>query len=401
MIGISKAVDFYDDGGQVLRDKFGADVPDLIKEAEILSDEDINNLPDHAFAVVLVDGGQKMRKFACVDKAHSAVNAIYLMENSRSLPYEARSVAAHNIKVACEHFGLTVPERLSKLAARSKKLIDTDGPVPMVPTKIKASELSGTNVMPLSSGGTNKRLKKIASPFISPYVDAQKDVYPIAFKKEKVAYALEDVNGPQFPLGSYAQVKEAAEFFSQQGRRFHPRRRHEACVKIAARADAIGVPVSDVVSQYGSTNFASESNIKLGFESRKQLFRDKGEDDSIGLLDKLLEKKASSSPEEFVEALSELDIALGISKYWDKSVVDPWATVFGPEKNAEWSWKHGKEQVTAAQLKGILKEGPNKDALTAAFGQEVVDTMSKNPTQIFDSMPLEQKIVIARLAYQN
>ena len=397
MIGNVGAVDFYDDGGQILRDKFGDSIPDFIKTAGVLTEEERGRLPDHAFAVVLVDGPRKMRKFACVDKAHSAISAIYLMENAKALPYEARGIAAHNIKVACNRYGIRVPDRLNKLAARTKKLIDTDGPVPLM-SKAKAAEISGTNIAPLTASN-GKRLKKIASPLVSPYVDVTRDTQPVRFSKEKVAYALEDEDGPQFPLGSYAQVKEAAEFFAQQGRRFHPRRRHEACVKIAARADAVGVALAPEVRRYGSTTYAPDGQIKMGFQTRRQMFRD-GEDDS-GLLDRLLEKKASVRPEEFAEALAEMDIALGLSRYWDKSVLDPWATTFGPEKVAEWSWTHGNEQLKADQLQALVKGGPGRSALERSFGAELVEALAKNPTAIFDSLPLDQKIVIARMAYQG
>lgn len=399
MISNDRAVDFYDDGGQVLRDKFRDGLPDFIKQAKLLTEEDRVSLPDHAFAVVLIDGSEKMRKFACVDKAHAAINAIYLMENVRSLPYEARGVAAHNIKVACKRHGLEVPEKLSKLASRAKKLIDMDGAVPMV-TKMKQSELSGTEIMPLSTGGS-RRLKKISSGTVSPYIDVKKDVEPVLFAKTKIAYALEDERGPQFPLESYSQVKEAAEFFEQQGRRFHPRSRHSACVKIAARADVLGVPLGKEVRCYGSTFFGSDGHIKMGFETRRQMFRSNGDDGSVGLLDTLMEKKASAGPEEFAEALAELDIALGLSRYWDKSVMDPWATTFGPEKIAEWSWTHGNEKLKAEQLQALVKGGPGRSALERSFGSELVEALSKNPTQIFDSLPLDQKIVIARMAYQG
>lgn len=396
----TSAVDFYDDGGEVLRNKFGNYVPDFIKEAEVLSEEYRDFLPDQAFALVLIDGPNKMRKYACVDKAHSAMNAIYFMENYKSLPYEARSIAAHNIKVACRKFGLEVPDRLSKMASRTKKLIDTDGSVPMA-KKYKMSELSGTEVMPTSSSGSNKRIKKLASEFVSPYVDVQATTVPIVVKRERMTYALDSEHGPQFPLESYSQVKEAAEFFEQQGKRFHPRRRHEACVKIAARADVLGVPISEEVRNYGATTFGSSNQIKVGFDTRRQLFKEVGDSCSVKLLDDLMEKKASVGPEEFAEALSQVDIALGISRYWDKSVIDPWATTFGVVKQAEWNWTHGNEKLTASQLKNILKDSPEKDALQRTFGEEVVSAMVKNPTGIFDSMPLDQKIVIARLAYQG
>lgn len=397
MIGNGKTVDFYDDGGQVLREKFGDALPDFIKQAEVLTEEDLDNLPDHAFAVVLIDGSEKMRKFACVDKAHTAINAIYFMENPRSLPYEARGIAAHNIKVACKRHGLGVPDKLLKVASRAKKLIDMDGAVPMM-SKKKQSELSGTEIMPLSSAGS-RRLKKIASETISPYIDVNKDTQPVAFRRPKVAYALEDTNGPQFPLESYSQVKEAAEFFEQQGKRFHPRSRHNACVKIAARADVLGVPIGKVVRQYGSPTFGPDGQIKVGFETRRQMFR--SDEGSTALLDSLMEKKASAGPEEFAEALAQVDIALGLSRYWGKGVMDPWATTFGQTKVAEWSWSHGNEKLEAKQLQNFVKEGPGRSALERSFGTELADAMSKNPTSIFDSLPLEQKIVIARLAYQG
>lgn len=393
------AMDLYDDGGETLRGKFDNGIPDFIKEAELLTDEERVDLPDHAFAVVLIDGARRMRKFACVDKAHTAVNAIYLLEHSRELPYEARSVAAQNIKTACQYFNLKVPARLAKMAARSRRLIDTDGSVPMM-SKAKRAELTNSSTMPKSEGPI-KRVKKIASRWVSPYVDIQNDVHPTVVGRDQSSYALNDDDGPQFPLDSYSQVKEAAEFFTQQARRFHPRRRHEACVKIAARANILGIELSDIVRKYGATDFAPDGHIKMGFETRRRMYREAGEDDSVSLLDSLMAKQASAQPEEFAEALAEVDIALGMSRYWDKSIPDPWLTTFGVRKQAEWSWSHGNEQLSASQLKALLKEGPGRGSLERSFGEELVSSMTSNPTQIFDSLPLDQKIVITRMAYQE
>lgn len=112
-------LDVYDDvGGDQLRSFFPTreDVPGFIKSASVLSAGQREQLPDDAFALVLLNGEEKLRKYACIDEGNTVLSVLYFVKNAHKLPNEARSIAAENLKVACGWYDLDVPEELEKEA---------------------------------------------------------------------------------------------------------------------------------------------------------------------------------------------------------------------------------------------------------------------------------------------
>ena len=399
MIGTAgTVVDPYDDNFYSLKEMFSdGQPPEFIKQASIMDRNQLRSLPDHAFAVVVLGAGGPLRKFACVDKAHTAVNVMYFLRHQDELPEAVKVKAAANLFRACEHFGLEPPAPLTKTAAGGKLLIKGDGAEIVVrPNGEKTSEVTGTRVMPLTQPA---RKRKTASVMESPYVEADA-VAP----KVKTASRYDPgvtVLGGALPLLGYDQVIAAKDYFDEYGLSMHPRQRHEFCVKLAARAAQIGLPVSDAVQKYGSRSYAPTGEIKVAFEMRKQVWRDlRGRQHGAEgeMLDQLFEKRASLSPEVLVEALSELDIQTGIDSYWDSGIPDPWHSVFGFQKKAQWSWTQANEHLTEEALKRLVAE--DKDALKSAFGEQVTEGLTKDPITIFDSLPLEQKRIVARMAQQ-
>lgn len=118
-------LDVYDDTeGTVLRELFSSseEIPDMAKEAHALSAEDRSNLPDEAFALVLVNDGVELKKFATVDETNTALSVMYFSKTAHRLPEEAQSVAAENLWAACDMHGLEAPEWLKKTALSLRKV---------------------------------------------------------------------------------------------------------------------------------------------------------------------------------------------------------------------------------------------------------------------------------------
>jgi hypothetical protein len=130
-------IDFYDDPmGSVLKTKVAhAQLPDYVRSAEFQTEAKLAGLPDDAFALIMVDNGKAMRKFACVDKGNTALSVLYFMENKDKLPEEAQKVAAENLLGYCMAYGLDVPSQVKKIAG----------------VKEKKSDLAGSEIMPLQS----------------------------------------------------------------------------------------------------------------------------------------------------------------------------------------------------------------------------------------------------------
>lgn len=406
------AYDFYDDGGSVLRKRLGGNVPEFIKTAAALDDSSLASLPDHAFALVLFNGTEQLRKFACVDKGNTAASVVYFMENREKLPKVAQERAAQNLVNACLHYDLLPPLQLMKIAGKANVLIKGDGAEILTaptPAGEKTADLSGTSLMPQSPNpeAFKPRKKKLAFVISDPYVDVtasyldpvidHQDYHPGVY-----AMTNEETGDHSFPLVTYEHVKTAAAFFDEQGGRLHPRTRRTFCVKVAARANKLGIEVSPEIQKYGGRAYARDGELDIAVEQRRQMWRDH-HDEAVSLLDGLMEKKASVDPDTFAETLAQLDIAVGSDRYWDTDLFDPWYATFGINKEAQeeapWRWQQGTEYLTEEQLKRLTAE--HREGLSQRFGEQLANGLAKNPVSIFESLPLEQKRVIARMAQQQ
>lgn len=384
-------LDFYDDPqGLVLKSKLAAaQVPAFVKEARCLTPELSGELPDDAFALVLVDQGQKFRKYACVDKGNTALSVIYFLENQGKMTKQAQKVAAQNLCLACTSFGLDVPLQL-KVAAGKKE-----------------ADLTGTEVMPLQASHpendhaantsedpvpVSSDLKKTASR----YVDVTGQV-PLVKRASMTAkhFCLVKEGSGRFPIDSYGQVLEANRWFEENQRSLHPDDRREYCTKLAARADELGISVTDNIRKYAGTKFAGRDDVHAAVATRMQFWSDG--DPEKSLLDGLMGKYASVSPEVFSEALKQFDEATGLNLHWDTDVVDPVASTFGFEKKAEWSWAEGPDVLKEDVLRNGVNDSGKIHQIRARFGEELAKEIAKNPIPVFSSLPLDTKRILCHL----
>lgn len=111
-------LDAYDDAqGAVMREIYSpGEAPELLKEAQALTAAERDQLPDHSFALVLVDGPVELKKFATVDAGNTVLSVEYFLKTAHKLPAEAQKVAAVNLVEACGWYDLEVPEELTKVA---------------------------------------------------------------------------------------------------------------------------------------------------------------------------------------------------------------------------------------------------------------------------------------------
>lgn len=112
-------LDVYDDyNGETLRALYPSfkDIPKGVKQAHPALGTDRDRLPDDVFALVLVNNGEKLRKYACIDEGNTVLSVQYFLKHAHKLPLEAQKVAAENLKAACAWYELEVPEQLEKAA---------------------------------------------------------------------------------------------------------------------------------------------------------------------------------------------------------------------------------------------------------------------------------------------
>ena len=398
-------IDFYDDpNGHVLKTKLGAEqVPEFIKTAQYLEEGLRERLPDDVHALVMVDRGEKLRKYACVDKGNTALSVIYFMENKDKLPEEAQKTAAANLLTACSWYDLKPPATLLKTAGvlgkamgglmmhdavsqgarRHKTLMKMPG-MPNI------GDLTGSDIMPLQGPGEEE---KTAS--MNPYVDVTgKHAPPRIEKIAHQRFALVKEGQGRFPIDSYGDVLEADRWFSDHGESLHPVDRREMCTKLAARADELGCLVTDHVRKYAGAGFAPDGEVRVAVSTRMQYFQD--DSPERDMLNGLMDKYAHVAPDVFCEAVRQFDEATGLDYHWDDGVYDPWYTTYGFVKEAAWEFSTHGDKINEEQLKQVVNA--SYPLIKEKFGDEMANSLKKSPVQIFSSLPLDTKRIIMRMA---
>jgi hypothetical protein len=409
---INEALDFYDDpSANVLKGKLPdlKAVPEFIKTAERLSLEEMDKLPDDVFALVTWDGTEKMRKFACVDQGNTALSVIYFLQNRDLLPDEAQKTAAANLLTACGWYDMAAPAELEKVALlgaamgaltmgsalaegrgklkRQKRLMKSGVPASQV---VKTDELTGSSPMPRGSDP-----EKRASAVLHPHVDITGLMAPLKIVEDEAEhYCLVKEGAARYPIDTISQVEQAISYFEEHGTKFDPFDRHLYCTKLASRASDLGLVPPEVVERYGSTKMAQDFHV--GVFTRQRMFREGTSEHS--LLDEMQKTASVYKPEVMAAALEQFDRTHGLDRLWDSQIPDPYFTFFGPEKLAEWSYSDGNDTITAERLKRCAEQ--DKVAISRLFDDDLAKEFSKNPQQIFDSLPRDSKRIIMRVASQ-
>jgi hypothetical protein len=473
-------LDVYDDfGGHVLRSIYPSleAIPDSVKTAAVATGADYANLPDDVFALVLVNNGEKLRKFACVDKGNTILAVQYFLKNAHKLPAEAQQRAAENLKVACSWYDLMVPEPLEKVAIG---LLQAAMAVPIakgthqtikenlaanhdlgqmgagvVTPRMrdeylgrKTAEINGSPDMPLQPPGSlavkptktvvaktahigrlvskSKGDTDVEPDIVHPPTAEQGDSLPQAHhmkptvnvsnqeppkplhEKKASIFALPDEQ--KYPLDSYAQVRAAASYFDKYASYMPPPTRRDYAVNLVRRAEDLQIDTSDLVRKYGAGTFAPEEEIKAAFDARRlEVSHDKEALALLGEVEKVARfrmwKTASAdtprvyAPDEVVELLAEFDKRAGLEHHYDRTISDPYYSIYGFEKSAEnaaFSEVVGNEMVTEADLRRLSRIGAQSVKMT--FGMDFQEEFLKDPVGIFKSMPLDQKKMLMRMA---
>lgn len=498
-------LDIYDDyNGETLRELYPSqgDIPDGVKQAHRVTSVDA--FPDDVFALVLLNNGEKLRKYACIDEGNTLLSVQYFLKHAHKLPAEAQKVAAENLKAACSWYGFEPSEDLEKMALGLGTAMTALTAVPIVKgthqaikenmsvaraaggnvitgeqrdamlgrkaasspadalllayQAMKTAETTGTALMPtqqpgdlsakpsaktvvqktamghLVSGRTGEHgnygpeesekyngYTKGMTPsrlpqagHLRPTVDVSgKSPAQPVIEKKAAFYALPSQQ--RYPLDSFAQVKAASAYFDQYMKHMAAPTRHEYATHLVKRAEAFDIHVSLDARKYGSEDFAPEHEIKAAFDARRLELT--GQQDVLTLLDNVErvarfrmwkeadEKTASSaeaqSPDFVVELLSEFDKVAGLEHCYDRSVPDPFYSIYGFSKTAAddasaWSDIIASEMVTAADLQRLARVGAH--GVKASFGADFQEEFLKDPVGIYKSLPRDQKKMLIRMA---
>jgi hypothetical protein len=445
-------LDWYDDKGATLKARFptAGSLPNIIKEADI---RPLEKLANEDFALVAIDEGNILRKFACHDPGTTAMSVIYFMEHGDKLPEGAQKMAAANLVGACERFELVPPKALAKTAgAAYVDGVYKDSPHrggffgsrPGVKSKyplggaavgaaalgVPAALLSGGNarsrlINAALAGGAGAILGGGAGALHGLRVSDKEDLenwakiqrgkgvdvkiaaskvvditgqrptpkVKVAAPKSAADYAVVLGGKGYYPIHTWDLVKKAEVYFHEERGRMQPEIRRQYAVKLAAKALAIGYPVDPEIVDAGSTEWASSGHLKAAVEMRKIAC---APGDSRDFLDELFEKRATIEPATYSEVLRRFDVEHGFDRGWGHVILDPWASTFGMNKTADVVWEDGNDRVTSDQLVSLAQNHLKR--MRQILTEEMCKEFQKDPVGIFESMPLPQKKIISRLA---
>lgn len=431
--------DHHDDvEGRIARSAFPSlsDVPDFVKTAARLTESDVEQLPDDQFALVLLDGGSKLKKYATVDAGNTALSVLYLLKQAHLLPPEAVKLAARNLIGACHVHNLDIPDELIKAAENGQGLsVSGKGEKPFGPgakvlkknpteppkesrqnpvlgqgdaawfdveDRTNRDGTPGTNFTTIPAFSPKEKEKTASVEFATrekswmeaPYYDASEWDPSQHEVSEDLPMPQRTLLGEKYPVDSFSQVKTASAYFNENWRELHPRDRHEYCVKLASRMLELGIDVPQEMERYASTTYAADVDGYVGIR------RQHVPEEFHSSLDLLIEKRAHVKPETFAETLAEFDTMTGLRWEWDGNVPDPWLSTFGPsfEKLAEDSWRWDKDGVRVGldDLENLARNG--HALLVKSFGADFAKEFSKRPKEVFNSLPEPNKILVARMA---
>lgn len=447
-------LDMYDDPS-VLKSLYPEPdaAPDYVKQAHALSADELEKLPDDAYALVMVDGGRSFRKFACIDKGNTEINCELFVKNAAKLPEVAQKTAAENLVRACEWYGVTPSDSFTKLALgllgaanlaimgpsvvkgtkqnihnnlAGVRALEGKGTV-VPPSLYKGAEVSGTSLMPNQSPGSLKRAVEISKgtpltssvekgaevkPDVSEAVKGEQYESAPQFKLPKSLQSRVDVTSKSahtystktayrfalresYPLDSYQQVKEASAYFENWWRAMPPADRHEYCVNLVKRASELGIDVPATVSRYGSETYAPAAEIKIAMDARLMYVNGAARD----MLESLWDSRSDVPPDVFCETLNQLDKIAMVDYMWGSHIPDPWASTYGVKQAEDEAWVNGNDYITKSKLEDFGFTG--YATLEGSFGAEFATEFRKDPWGVFNSLPLPQKRRITRMATDN
>jgi hypothetical protein len=198
-------LDMYDDyKGDHLRSFFPTpnDIPEFVKSAHALTPPQRDQLPDDVFALVMQNGEEVLRKYACIDEGNTIMSVMYFLENAHKLPEEAQKLAAANLQVACGWYNIQVPEVLEKIAGVGSMAL---GALKAAPKAIGSGIKAGITA-PLAMGGA--AASTLGSAIASPFSAVRNVLNPVGYlKRDPLGAAMNAAMLPSIVKGTSESAK--------------------------------------------------------------------------------------------------------------------------------------------------------------------------------------------------
>ena len=386
--------DHQDDLGTFLRQTR----PDLAQSrfVKTASWKEKPEMLDREFAVILVEpNGREHRKLAMNDAGNTLASVTYLLTKQHNLPEPAIKVAAYNLLNAAMHHGLYEEygdsflnhEKLGSgfdILAVLADTLPTNGIIDQRRVAVKeamqgqgmgyhtkAPTVAKTGPMPTMGPGAMNTISRSGT---SPAGGAMPG----------------NMGGVNKYASSYDLIKEAQYMWPE----LDPVDKRAFCLVIKEAADQEGASVPAKIAQYGghelNPQFESIIHRRLDYVSNEDLQQDYQRFSKVAFAMDLADA---------TETLYLLDEQAGLLNRYSSNLPDPVLTVYGcATKEAMWSWNHGGDYCNENDLMLLFKDPVKRSKFEDVFNKDVCDEFCSNPVKSFEKRPLEQQIIIARMA---
>lgn len=369
-------IDFYDDAKHELMTKVSMPMEMGQTRVTMLTPEQHQGLTDVDFGlIVLTKRAAVLRKYPINDPGNAWLSAQYFAQTHEKLAFPARFVAAKFIKQACHAYGVDASPLVDSYAARVEEGDAHSN------TFVEGSE-SGWMLRKLAQ--RELQLDKIAAVEMNALTELPNEHFALVIRQGDGSiirkYAMPDEH----------HVKLAAAYFEKYARDLPPEYRHRFAVSVQNRAEDLGVDLSasDSLEKWASTTW--NRHVHAHLEQRKSLLpRNPG---AREVLDKLAASISETTPEDMASALQTLDQSTGLSRYYDRGLTDPYASTMDKVAMG-WSAEVDDRTITEADLRKIA----SSKKLAGYLGETFARQFSEHPTEIFESLPTPEKILIKQI----
>ena len=350
----NQILDAYDDIYKEELVKIAKVAPDIYMRGK----DEISGMSDRDFALtVITKEAQKLNKFPIKTADDVWLSNAYFHKTAHRLPKEAAEIAAYHIKKACLKNKIKPTQKVSSMSKEASDNIyyeREDGVRPTVQTKI-----AHMNEM--------AEAEKIASNY---------------------TFA-------QFAFSTPNHVHMGVKYFEKFASKMPLEIRHGYAEALQQRAGELGMErFRGTVGKYAGDRYSS----MVGAHIRGRASLLDGRDPSLtSTLNKLASSRGNFSPSDFAQALHSFDKHAGLTKYYGSHLTDPYQATFASEPDGGFTVKTASgASLSQDQLKklAVTKYARIKEY----FGSSVADEFKKDPTPIFDSLPMDAKEIIVGIA---
>lgn len=351
----NQVLDAYDDVHRTHLKKLAKLNPQIY----LMTSDEHSSLADDDFALsVITKRANKLNKYPVNSHDNTWLSNQYFEETHYRLPKEAATIAAWNIKQACEKFGITALSAVIGLA------------------KEAASNVYCEQDMPATA-----RVTRTVTPDLSKFAQVQQICDNDTFAT--------------YVFATPGHVKLAVRYFEEFCDKMPVEHRHKYAAAIQRRAGDLGMDKQGGrVAKYAGDAYSA--HVDAHVRSRMSLL-DIADPTLKVALEKVAATKATSTPMDFAKLLHQFDKYAKLDKYYGGYLTNPYEATFAVRTNPSAIYKSASYgNLTADMIGKIATEKYAK--IKEYFGVSIADTLKKEGAPVFESLPNDAKEIIAGIA---